>query len=100
MIRPLTLRAGLRPQHYVQACAHTAILLYWGWYWRPVYDAAPLIAAQILFAYAFDILLTWLRGEVYTLGLGPFPIVLSMALAFKFSPMARGIVERHLYHFS
>jgi len=86
VIRPLTLRAGLRPQHYVQACAHTSILLYWGWYWRPVYDAAPLIAAQILFAYAFDILLTWLRGEVYTVGFGPFPIVLSMNLFLWFKP--------------
>ncbi len=87
MIRPLALRADLRPQHYVQACAHTSILLYWGWYWRPVYAAAPLIAAQILFAYAIDILITWLRREeVYTVGFGPFPIVLSMNLFLWFKP--------------
>src|SRR5580704_10633114 len=49
----------LRPQHYVQACAHTSILLYWGWYWPEVYRAAPLIAAQLVFAYAFDALLAW-----------------------------------------
>jgi len=82
--RRFTLHVALRKQHYVQACAHTGILLYWGWYWRPVYDAAPLIAAQILFAYAFDILLTWSRRETYTLGFGPFPIVFSMNLFLWF----------------
>ena len=82
--RVFTLQVALRKQHYVQACAHTGILLYWGWYWRPVYGAAPLIAAQILFAYAFDILLTWSRRETYTLGFGPFPIVFSMNLFLWF----------------
>jgi len=84
--RPLRLRVDVRPQHYVQACAHTAILLYWGWYWRPVYDAAWLIAAQIVFAYAFDILLTWWRRDVCTLGFGPLPVVLSMNLFLWFKP--------------
>jgi hypothetical protein len=82
--RVLTLEVALRRQHYVQACAHSAILLYWGWYWRPVYDAAYLIAAQIIFAYAFDMLLTWSRRDVYTLGFGPFPIVFSMNLFLWF----------------
>jgi hypothetical protein len=82
--RALALNVVLRRQHYVQACAHTAILLYWGWYWRPVYAAAWLIAAQILFAYAFDMLLIWSRRDVYTLGFGPFPIVFSMNLFLWF----------------
>ena len=84
--RAFSLDIALRRQHYVQACAHSAILLYWGWYWRPVYDAAWLIAAQILFAYAFDMLLTWSRRDVYTLGFGPFPIVFSMNLFLWFRP--------------
>ena len=82
--RVLALDVALRKQHYVQACAHSAILLYWGAYWRPVYDAADLFAAQIIFAYAFDMLLTWSRRDVYTLGFGPFPIVLSMNLFLWF----------------
>jgi hypothetical protein len=82
--RVLTLDVALRKQHYVQACAHSAILLYWGWYWRPVYDAAYLIAAQLIFAYAFDMLLTWSRRDIYTLGFGPFPIVFSMNLFLWF----------------
>src|SRR5688572_7605359 len=57
--RTFTIDVVLRKQHYVQACAHLSIFLYWGWYWRPVYDAAALIAAQLAFAYAFDFLLSW-----------------------------------------
>src|SRR5712671_3228158 len=51
--RTLAIEVVLRKQHYVQACAHLSILTYWGWYWHQVYDAAPLIAAQLMFAYAF-----------------------------------------------
>ena len=82
--RGLAVHVAVRPQHYVQACAHSAILLYWGWYWRPVYGAAYLIAAQLIFAYAFDMLLTWSRRDVYTMGFGPFPIVFSMNLFLWF----------------
>jgi hypothetical protein len=78
------LRVEIRPQHYVQACAHTLILLYWGWYWRPVYGEAPLIAAQVAFAYAFDFFLAWCRGDVYTVGFGPLPVVFSMNLFLWF----------------
>ena len=49
------------------------MLLYWGWYWRQVYDSAHLIAAQLLFAYAFDMLLSWSRRDTYTLGLRSVP---------------------------
>lgn len=84
--RSLSMTVSLRPQHYVQACAHTSILLYWGWYWQPVYDQLPLIGAQLLFAYVFDMLLTWHRREAYTLGFGPFPIVLSTNLFLWFRP--------------
>src|SRR5438874_1755725 len=82
--RLLHLEIALRPQHYVQACAHTSIFLYWGWYWRPVYELAYLIVAQLFFAYAFDILLSWSRRDIYTLGFGPFPIILSTNLFLWF----------------
>jgi TPR repeat protein len=82
--RVLTLEIVLRAQHYVQACAHTSIFLYWGWYWRPVYESAHLIIAQLLFAYAFDMLLAWSRRDTYTLGFGPFPIILSTNLFLWF----------------
>lgn len=74
----------LRPQHYVQALVQISLYIYWGYYWRPVYDHAWLIIAQLLFAYTFDILLAWSRRRDYTLGFGPFPIILSINLFLWF----------------
>jgi hypothetical protein len=82
--RQLGIEIILRKQHYLQACAQGSVLLYWGWYWPQVYAAAPLIAAQLVFAYAVDILLTWSRRDTYTLGFGPFPIILSINLFLWF----------------
>ena len=82
--RALHVDVVLRPQHYVQALAHTAIFVYWGMYWPALREAAPLIAAQIVFAYAFDMLLAWSRRDTYTLGFGPFPIIYSTNLFLRF----------------
>ncbi len=84
--RRLAVDMVLRKQHYVQACAQLSVYLYWGWYWREVYDSAHLIAAQLVFAYAFDMLLTWSRRDRYTLGFGPFPIIFSINLFMWFKP--------------
>ena len=84
--RTLTLEVVLRKQHYVQACAQLALIVYWGSYWREVYDSAALIVAQLVFAYAFDGLLTWSRRNTYTLGFGPFPIIFSINLFLWFKP--------------
>ena len=73
-----------RPQHYIQACCHLTVYAYWGYYWRPVYDFAPLLVGQLLFAYAFDLLLSWSRRESYPLGFGPFPIIFSTNLFLWF----------------
>ena len=75
-----------RAQHYLQACAQLSVLLYWGWYWRPVYDHLPLIGAQLLFAYAFDMLLAWSRRDTYGLGWGPFPVIFGINLFLWFEP--------------
>lgn len=74
----------LRPQHYVQAMVQLSVYLYWGYFWRPVYEHAWLIVAQILFAYTFDMLLSWSRRRDYTLGFGPVPIILSINLFLWF----------------
>jgi hypothetical protein len=42
-----------------------------GWYWREVYHYAPLIVAQVVFVYVFDMLLCWVRHDKWTLGFGP-----------------------------
>ena len=81
---PRAFNIVVRPQHYVQAMVQISLFVYWGFFWRPVYDHALLILAQILFAYTFDILLTWSRRRDYVLGFGPFPIILSINLFLWF----------------
>jgi hypothetical protein len=82
--RNFTLEIVLKKQHYLQACLQLTLILYWGWHWRQVYDSAYLIAAQLIFAYAFDILLCWSRRDTYSLGFGPFPVIFSITLFFWF----------------
>jgi hypothetical protein len=84
--RSLALEVALLKQHYVQACVQGSVLLYWGWHWPQVYESAHFILAQLLFAYAFDMLLVWSRRDVYTLGFGPFPVVFSINLFLWFKP--------------
>ena len=81
--RPL-LRIVLRPQHYVQAIVQVAVFAYWGYFWRPVYDHAWLLVAQLVFAYTFDMLLSWSRRDSYALGFGPLPIIFSTNLFLWF----------------
>ena len=73
-----------RAQHYVQSFCQFSVYAYWGWYWPPVYAYFPLLFGQLLFAYAFDMLLAWSRRERYALGFGPFPIVFSTNLFLWF----------------
>jgi hypothetical protein len=80
----VTFDVALRPQHYLQACLQGSLILYWGSYWPEVYNAAPLIAAQLLFAYGFDSLLSWTHRRTFALGFGPFPIIFSLTLFFWF----------------
>ena len=84
--RRFTILLQPRAQHYLQACAQASVLLYWGWHWRPVYDHLPLLAAQLLFAYGFDMLLAWSRRDTYVLGFGPFPIIIGINLFLWFEP--------------
>ncbi len=82
--RPLQRVAKPRAQHYVQSLCQLSVYAYWGWYWPPVYDFAPLLLGQLLFAYAFDMLLSWSRREPFLFGFGPFPIVFSTNLFLWF----------------
>ncbi len=82
--RSLTYSFVPRPVHYVQFLMHSAVYLYWGWYWREVYHDVSLIAAQIVFAYAVDALVCWSRRDNWVLGFGPVPIVLSTNLFLWF----------------
>jgi hypothetical protein len=70
--------------HYVQLMMHASIYLYWGWYWRHVYHFWPLLVIQVLFVYVLDMCLCWSRRDTWVLGLGAFPIVLSINLFLSF----------------
>lgn len=72
-------------EQWIQALVLLAIYLYWGWYWRPVYDYAILLVAQLLFAYGFDALLSWSRGKRASLGFGSVQVlgVMNLFLWFK-----------------
>jgi len=82
--RTVTLELAPRRQHYLQACQQGLVLLVWGYYWREVYHAAPLIVAQILFAYGFDSLMSWTRRGRFVLGFGPIPVIFSISLFLWF----------------
>ena len=84
--RTLSVEIVLRKQHYLQASIQGLLLVYWGWYWCEVYDSAYFIAAQLVFAYAFDMLLVWSRRDVYTLGFAPVPVVFSISFFLWFKP--------------
>lgn len=79
-----SLQIVLRAQHYVQAPCHLSVYLFWGYFWPPVYDHVWLIFGQLVFAYAFDMLLSWSRRQTYVLGFGVFPIVFSTNLFLWF----------------
>jgi hypothetical protein len=84
--RTFAIEVALKKQHYLQACVQGSLLLYWGWYWPEVYAHLPFILAQLVFAYAFDMLLVWSRRDTYTLGFAPFPVVVSINLFLWFKP--------------
>ena len=86
--RGLTVVVELRKQHYLQACAQFSVYLYWGFsiQFPLVRDHLPLLAVQLVFAYAFDMLLGWSRRGRYSLGFGPFPVIFSTNLFLWFEP--------------
>jgi len=81
---PALILTAPRAQHFIQAACQLSIYVYWGWHWRPVYDYAWLLLAQLLFAYALDMLLSWTRRGSYVFGFGPFPIIFSTNLFLWF----------------
>ena len=82
--RDLAMKINLVPAHYVQASVQLSIYVYWSWYWQWISHTAPLIVAQLIFAYLFDALLSWTRNKPWRIGLGPFPITFSTNLFLCF----------------
>ena len=51
-------------QHYIGMMVQFSVYLYWGYYWRPVYEHLWLLAARVLFAFSFDMLLSWSANAI------------------------------------
>ncbi len=89
----LTLRWGelevkpvWRVTHALPAVLQTILFAYWSIYWTPVRQHLPAILFQLLFAYAFDALLSLTLQRRWEVGLGPVPIVLSSNLFLQLAP--------------
>ena len=70
--------------HWVQACVQFTILVWWAWFAPIVRAEGSLIAAQVVFLYVLDALLSWSRGRMWRIGYAPLPIVLSTNLLLWF----------------
>ena len=84
--RELSIQSAVRKPHYVQMFAQGTVLVYWGWHVRMVQEWAPLILAQILFAFGVDALLQWSRRDTFSMGVGPIPVMFSINLFLWFKP--------------
>lgn len=82
--RNLRVESNIRTPHYIQLGLQSCLYCYWGLYWSEVWPQLPLIFAQVLFAYAFEMLLSWSRHRVWKVGFGQIPIVLSINLFLWF----------------
>lgn len=84
--RTVTVHVVPRKPHYVQMCVQGALFAYWGWHVSFVYELAPTVLAQLIFAYGVSMVLAWIQRDVYELGFGPFPVVFSINFFLIFKP--------------
>ena len=82
--RTFRIRASFRTHHFVQTSLQLCLYIYWGLYWLEVGNYVPLLMVQLIFAYLFEMLLSWSRGKDWHVGFGQFPIVLSLNLFLWF----------------
>ena len=69
-----------RAPHILQLLAHSTVFGYWAMHHPPLESQLWLVIAQIPFAYAIDLALSWARYGQYRLGFGPLPVVGSINL--------------------
>lgn len=84
--RGFELALVFRLTHALPAVLQSLIFAYWSVYWAPVRQHLPAIFFQLLFAYAFDGLLSLSLRKRWELSLGPIPVVLSTNLFAQFAP--------------
>lgn len=82
--RGLELELALRRPHGIQILAQGTLIAWWGWYVPQVYEFAPFILAQLIFAFALEALFALTRRGRHALGFGPVPVVFSLNLFLWF----------------
>ncbi|MEE2789158.1 MAG: hypothetical protein VX589_17615 [Myxococcota bacterium] len=75
-----TVKFTPRAPHILQLLAHSTVFGYWTLHHVPLESQLWLIFAQIPFAYAIDLAISWSRYGQYRLGFGPLPVVGSINL--------------------
>jgi len=84
---PPVARANIKFTHVLPSILQAVLFTYWAMYWSPVVAHVPVLAVQLVFAYAFDFLFAWTTRRAYVPTFGPVPIVLSANL-FVWFPQA------------
>lgn len=84
--RPLAAVPRIRLPHWFQTFTQGSHFVYWGLYYAPVFEQAPLIFIQIVFGYSLEALLCWSRKRTWSVGFGPLPVVGSINLFMWFKP--------------
>lgn len=83
--RTLEVQVWLRKPHYIQTAVQFLVYGYWAANWPTVVEYLPLLAAQIVFGYLFDMCLSWSRYGRFRLGFGQWPVTFSTNLFIWFS---------------
>lgn len=83
---PRTEGIAVKFTHALPAMIQGTVFAYWASFWPEAFHQLLVIGVQLVVAYAFEFLLLWTLRRPYTLGLGPFPIVLSANLFVWFAP--------------
>lgn len=78
--RMLRVEILLRRPHLIQTPLQILLYCYWGLYWPDVGRYVPFLLAQLVFAWALEMLLSWFRYRCWRFGLGPVPVILSLNL--------------------
>ena len=84
--RELSWDVAVKTPHWLQMLAQGSLMVYWGVFLPAVFGNMQLIVGQLLFAYGFDALLQFAKGNRYQIGFGPFPILFSINFFMWFRP--------------
>ena len=84
--RAIRVEFVIRAQHWLQGLTQFSVIVWWALHTPVVFAFFPFYLVQLIFAFALDSLLNWSRRDVYTMGFGPLPVILSINIFLLFKP--------------